>query len=261
MLIKGSVVVITGSAQGIGRAVAEHLLTEGAKVCLSDMLTQAGEQARKELSGKFGENIVTFIRCNVTSLEDLTALYDGAEQYFGEPVSIFCNNAGINHTAGWRKCLDVNIVGVMQGTYLAMERMSKEHGGQGGLIINTGSAAGIIFGDQDPALVEANSYIVAKHGVIALTRSLGNKINFAKTGVMVQCVCPNFVDTNLIRFCFGADLVRLRAGQNARFLAPAPCLTGHHSHRRWHHFVNRISSADLVAAARSKCENHQMKKA
>jgi len=199
MEIKGSVVVITGSAQGIGRAVAEHLLTEGAKVCLSDMLVEAGEQTRKELSCKFGENKVTFIRCNVTSLEDLTALYDGAEQYFGEPVSIFCNNAGINHTAGWRKCLDVNIVGVMQGTYLAMERMSKENGGQGGLIINTASAAGIIFGDQDPALVEANSYIVAKHGVIALTRSLGNKINFAKTGVMVQCVCPNFVDTNLIR--------------------------------------------------------------
>jgi len=199
MEIKGSVVVITGSAQGIGRAVAECLLTEGAKVCLSDVLVDAGKKAREELSGKFGENMVTFIRCNVTNLEDLTALYDGAEKYFGEPVSIFCNNAGINHTAGWRKCLDVNIVGVMQGTYLAMERMSKQNGGQGGLIINTASAAGIIFGNQDPALVEANSYIVAKHGVIALTRSLGNKINFAKTGVMVQCVCPNFVDTNLIR--------------------------------------------------------------
>jgi len=199
MDIKGAVVIITGSAQGIGLAVAEHLLAEGAKVCISDLLVEAGEKARKELAEKFGQNSVTFIRCDVTNLDQLTALYDGAEQYFGEPVTIFCNNAGINHTAGWKKCLDVNIVGLMQATYLAMERMSKENGGKGGLIINTASAAGIIFGDQDPALVEANSYIVAKHGVIALTRSLGNKINFAKTGVMVQCVCPNFVDTNLIR--------------------------------------------------------------
>jgi len=199
MDIKGAVVIITGSAQGIGLAVAEHLLAEGAKVCISDLLVETGEKARKELSEKFGQGRVTFIRCDVTNLEQLTELYDGAEQYFGEPVTIFCNNAGINHTAGWRKCLDVNIVGLMQATYLAMERMSKDNGGKGGLIINTASAAGIIFGDQDPALVEANSYIVAKHGVIALTRSLGNKINFAKTGVMVQCVCPNFVDTNLIR--------------------------------------------------------------
>ena len=62
---------------------------------------------------------------------------------------------------------------VMQATYLVMERMSKAKGGKGGLIVNTASAAGIIFGSKEEALVEANSYLVAKHGVVALTRTLG----------------------------------------------------------------------------------------
>ena len=50
------------------------------------------------------------IRCDVTKEDDLTALYDGAEKHFGGSVDIFCNNAGINHTAGWKKCMEIDIV-------------------------------------------------------------------------------------------------------------------------------------------------------
>ena len=116
-------------------------------------------------------------------------MYEGAEAFFKETVDIFCNNAGINHTFGWRKCMDIDFVwkhgekllfhficlqlAVMQATYLVMERMSKANGGKGSLIVNTASAAGIIFGSKEEALVEANSYLVAKHGVVALTRTLG----------------------------------------------------------------------------------------
>ena len=62
---------------------------------------------------------------------------------------------------------------VMAGTYMAMERMSLKNGGSGGLIINTASLAGILFGDGSKELAQVNSYFVAKHGVVALTRALG----------------------------------------------------------------------------------------
>ena len=65
---------------------------------------------------------------------------------------------------------------VMAGTYLAMDRMSLKNGGSGGLIINTASAAGIIFGDGTKELAEADSYFVAKHGVVALTKALAVSI-------------------------------------------------------------------------------------
>ena len=52
----------------------------------------------------------THCRCDVTKLEELTALYDGAEEHFKAKVDIFCNNAGINTSLGWRKCMDINIV-------------------------------------------------------------------------------------------------------------------------------------------------------
>ena len=51
-----------------------------------------------------------FNRCDVTKEEELEALYNGAEEYFGGKVSIFCNNAGINHMSGWKKCMDIDIV-------------------------------------------------------------------------------------------------------------------------------------------------------
>ena len=65
---------------------------------------------------------------------------------------------------------------VMDGTNLAMDRMSLKNGGSGGLIINTASVAGIIFGDRTKELAEADSYFVAKHGVVALTKALAVRI-------------------------------------------------------------------------------------
>ena len=61
---------------------------------------------------------------------------------------------------------------VMAGTYLAMDRMSIKNGGAGGLIVNTASVAGFIFGDGGKELADGNCYTVAKHGVVAITRAL-----------------------------------------------------------------------------------------
>merc|ERR1712037_1031098 len=100
-------------------------------------------------------------------MEDVVSLYDEAEEHFNDKVEVWCNNAGINHNAGWRKCMDIDIMAVMMGTYYAMDRMSKTKGGRGGLIVNTASVAGLVFNQiQDREISDANSYFVAKHGVI-----------------------------------------------------------------------------------------------
>jgi len=199
MKVQGKIIVITGSAQGLGKAFARRLLSGGARVCISDIQDEVGLKTCQELGTEFGKENLHFIRCDVTKEDDLIALYDGAEKHFGGPVDIFCNNAGINHTAGWKKCMEIDIMAVMTGTYLAMQRMSKKNGGSGGLIINTASAAGIIFADGTKELKNAESYFIAKHGVVALTRSLASESVLSETGVSVRCICPSFADTNIIR--------------------------------------------------------------
>jgi hypothetical protein len=59
-------------------------------------------------------------RCDVTKRDELLALYEGAEKHFGSAVEVFCNNAGINHVPGWRKCMDIDIVSI-QTLFLTFE--------------------------------------------------------------------------------------------------------------------------------------------
>merc|ERR1712080_396342 len=84
--------------------------------------------------------------------------------------------------------MQVNIMGVMEGTQIAMERMKKV---KKGTIINTASIAGITIGPNE----EMASYFVSKHGVVTLTRSLDAA--FEETGVEVKALCPTFADTQL----------------------------------------------------------------
>merc|ERR1712212_345366 len=185
MELKGRLVVITGSAQGLGKAFAKRLLQDGARVCLSDIQEPVGLATKTEFQEKFGSEMVHFVRCDVTKMEDVVSLYDEAEEHFKDKVDIWCNNAGINHNAGWKK---------------AMDRMSRMKGGRGGLIVNTASAAGLVFNQiQDREISDANSYFVAKHGVVALTRMLANPKILEETGVRVVCICPSFADTIIIR--------------------------------------------------------------
>ena len=103
----------------------------------------------------------------------------------------------------------------MCGTEIALERMSKENGGRGGLIVNTASGAGLTHGFWDRC---SYTYPVTKFGVVALTRALGvsrirfvfcsdlfyyllfqQKSVFDQTGVKFQCICPGFADTAIIK--------------------------------------------------------------
>merc|ERR1711934_492494 len=174
MDVRDKVAIITGSAQGLGRAFAVRLLEAGVRVCLSDVNTDKGEKTLKELEERFGKKKVCFVPCDVTLEEEFKILFDKAEEHFNVGcVDILANNAGINCNYGWRKCMNINIMGVMIGTEIAMERMKKS--GKPCQIINTASIAGLVTdtGESDWLV----SYMVSKHGVVALTRSLASCSN------------------------------------------------------------------------------------
>jgi len=196
MKVEGKIVIITGSAQGLGKAFASHLLNEGAKVCISDLNAEIGKETVSEFGERFGRESVHFIQCDVTKHEDLKNLYDGCEEHFGSKVDIFCNNAGISNTLNWQKCMEVNIMAVMSGTYLALEKMSRENGGKGGVIINIASLAGINKSEMKSII--GLPYFVSKHAVVALTRLLGQTSIFRETGVSVKCLCPAYADTAIL---------------------------------------------------------------
>ena len=122
MSVAGKVFVITGSAQGLGKAFAVRLLSAGAKVCLSDLKLEVGEKTLLELREKFGKENVYFEACDVTDEKQFKNLFDKAEEFFNVScIDVLVNNAGINTNLGWRKCMEVNIMAVMMGTEIAME--------------------------------------------------------------------------------------------------------------------------------------------
>ena len=122
MDISNKVCIITGSAQGLGKAFAVRLLASGARVCISDLKQESGEKTLAELKERFGEDRVCFVVCNVTDEQEFKGLFDKAEEFFKVScVDILVNNAGINNNWGWRKCMDVNIMAVMMGTEIAKQ--------------------------------------------------------------------------------------------------------------------------------------------
>lgn len=193
--------IITGGCGGFGKAFAEQILRNKGKVVLSDVAQESGEKLASDLEKCFGKNCVAFVKCDVTDKKALETLWDRAEEAFTPalPVSVFINNAGVTFMAGIEKCFEINFNGVVNGTYLALERMGKQgHGtkalrGQGGQVINVASLAGLTL----PTLVDTESYYISKNAVVSLTRNIGLDVIYKEEGVRVNCLCPGFVDTPL----------------------------------------------------------------
>ncbi|XP_077427774.1 15-hydroxyprostaglandin dehydrogenase [NAD(+)] isoform X3 [Vanacampus margaritifer] len=141
MSLNGKVALVTGGAQGIGRAVVQSLLQSSAKVAVVDLNKTRGEECKKQLDAEFGDDRNTFIQCDVSIGDSLRDAFQSTVDQFGR-LDIVINNAGINNEKNWEKTIQVNLTSVINGTYLALEHMSKEHGKEGGTIINVSSMAG-----------------------------------------------------------------------------------------------------------------------
>ncbi|XP_028305186.1 15-hydroxyprostaglandin dehydrogenase [NAD(+)] isoform X1 [Gouania willdenowi] len=213
MLLQGKVAVVTGGAQGIGRATVEALLRGHTKqVVFVDMNKVMGEECKAQLDKEFGEETSTFLQCDVSDGDALTDIFQQIVEKFGR-LDIVINNAGINNEKHWEKTININLTSLIKGTYLGLEHMSKEHGKEGGTIINVSSMAGrkhthTHYHTRSDSCVCSSAFIhsphqpvytATKYGVIGFTRALADASALCGYGVRINAVCPAFVDTALLK--------------------------------------------------------------
>jgi len=195
--LDGKVAVITGAASGIGRASARKFAAEGAHVVVADLDEAGGKAQADEVGG-------LFVRADVTSADDVQAMYAAAIERFGG-LDVLFNNAGISppdddsiletELDAWRRVQEVNLTSV----YLCCKYgipLLLEHGG--GSVINTASFVAVMG-----AATSQISYTASKGGVLAMSREMG--VQFARQGVRVNALCPGPVNTPLLRELFASD--------------------------------------------------------
>jgi NAD(P)-dependent dehydrogenase (short-subunit alcohol dehydrogenase family) len=189
------VVVVTGAASGIGRALAERFAAEGMKVVMADIEADALARAAAELRGT-GATILA-VPTDVAKAADVEALAEKTLAAFGG-VHVVCNNAGVvvakscwEHTlADWEWVLGVNLWGVIHGVRTFLPILLRQ--GTEGHIVNTASVAGLSSG------AFMGSYCVSKYGVVALSEGLAKELAQIGAPIKVSVLCPGFVRTNLM---------------------------------------------------------------
>ncbi|MFD0686739.1 SDR family oxidoreductase [Actinomadura fibrosa] len=181
------VVAITGAARGIGLATAGALKARGATVVIGDI----DEGAAKDAADVLG---VASFAVDVTSRESFAAFLAKVEESAGR-LDVLINNAGImpigpvtgESDADARRCLDINVHGVMLGTKLALDRMLPRGRGH---VINVASVAGVM---PTPGLALYNA---SKAAVVAFTEA--TRLEVRDRGVHVSAVLPTFTNTDLV---------------------------------------------------------------
>jgi NAD(P)-dependent dehydrogenase (short-subunit alcohol dehydrogenase family) len=179
-LTEGRVAVITGAASGIGLAAARRFAAMGMRVCIADLSAKPLEAAAADVAAAspMGEAAVLAVPTDVSRLEDVEKLRDAAYAAFGE-VAVLMNNAGTapgggpwDHIDRWRRVLEVNLWGVINGVQSFTPRMLEQ--GTACAIVNTGSKQGITCPPGDTA------YNVSKAGVKVLTEALAHSLRNAE---------------------------------------------------------------------------------
>ena len=190
--LQGRCAVVTGGAQGLGKAMARRLAEAGASVLIADLKVEQAQAAAAQIAERYGTR-VRAVHLDVTDTASIKAAADMAEQDLGG-LDIWVNNAGLYpnvllqdmNDEAWDQTMAVNLRGVFASCREAAARMIGK--GAKGVIINVVSTAG--FKGVAPGL---SAYVASKHGVRGLTRQLA--IELAPHDIRVLGVAPTFCET------------------------------------------------------------------
>jgi 2-hydroxycyclohexanecarboxyl-CoA dehydrogenase len=197
--MRGKVALVTGGARGIGFAIVQRFLREGAHVAVADLLDDPTNHLRL-VGQKTGARVI-FIQTDVASLDQTEEAAKKAARELGD-IDIWVNNAGWDRImpfistlpSDWEKVVDINLMGVIHGTRAALGPMVAR---KEGAIVNIASDAGRV-GSSGEAV-----YSASKGGVIAFTKAIAREV--AQHGIRVNCVCPGPTETPLLAENFGTE--------------------------------------------------------
>jgi len=221
----GKVALITGGASGIGRVAARAFAREGARVVLSDLAVEGGEETARIIAADGGTAL--FVKADVTQAADVKATLLEVERTCGR-LDFAVNNAGIDgvraRTADypeetWSQVVAVNLTGVFLCMRYEIPLMLRQRGSS---IVNLASVAGVT------GFPAHSAYTASKHGVIGLTKTAA--LEYAKSGLRVNAVCPCYTRTPMLE-----RMLRVKPDLDAKLQARVP--------------LGRLGTPEEIAAA------------
>ena len=188
MQLKDKVVVVTGGASGIGRALCRRFAAEGARgIAVADLDAEGAARVAGEIGG-------LAVAVDVSVEADIVHLVERATAELG-PIDLFCSNAGISVAGGesvpdedWQRIWEINF---LSHVYAARAVLPEMLARGDGYLLQTASAAGLL------SQIGSAPYSVTKHAAVAFAEWLA--ITYGDAGIKVSCLCPQGVRTNLLK--------------------------------------------------------------
>jgi len=211
-LLTGKVALVSGAGSGIGRASAIAFAREGARVVVSDLSAEGGEETVRRIQEARGE--ARFVAADVSRPAEVEGLVQTTVESYGR-LDCAHNNAGISGAAAatadcteedWDRILRVNLKGVWLCMKYELRQMLKQ---RRGAIVNASATAGLVGSRRSAA------YAAAAHGVLGLTKTAA--LEYVDAGIRVNAICPGIIRTPMIE-----QFTRSNREIEAQFVARVP---------------------------------------